>query len=58
MKISKIKIKNYRWIREQELNFDKYNTLVWKKDCWKSTIINAIKLFFNNDKGSEKDFNC
>lgn len=58
MKISKIKIKNYRWIREQELNFDKYNTLVWKNDCWKSTIINAIKLFFNNEKVSEKDFNC
>lgn len=58
MFISKISIKNYRWIKNQELCFDKYNTLVWRNDCGKSTIINAIKLFFGNEKVFEKDFNC
>lgn len=57
MHISEIYIKNYRGIKEETLKFNKYNTLVWKNDCGKSTIINAIKLFFNDDKVTKKDFN-
>lgn len=57
MYISKIYIKNYRWIKEETLKFNSYNTLVGKNDCWKSTIINAIKLFFIDDKVTNKDYN-
>jgi len=57
MHISKIYIKNYRGIKEETLKFNKYNTLVWKNDWGKSTIINAVKLFFNDDKVTKKDFN-
>ncbi len=55
--ISKIHIKNYRGIVEQELIFTKYNTLIGRNDCGKSTIINAIKLFFSEEKATKKDFN-
>ena len=57
MYISKISIKNFRGIKNQELNFTRFNTLVGKNDCGKSTIINAIKLFLNDEKVSNKDFN-
>lgn len=57
MYISEINIQNYRWIRNETLHFNRFNTLIWKNDCWKSTIINAIKLFFNDEKASQKDFN-
>jgi predicted ATP-dependent endonuclease of OLD family len=57
MYISKIIIKNYRGIKNESLDFDKFNTLIGKNDCGKSTIINAIKMFFNDEKASPKDFN-
>jgi putative ATP-dependent endonuclease of the OLD family len=57
MYISKIKIQNYRGIKLQELQFTSYNTLVGKNDCGKSTIINAIKMFFNDEPANQKDFN-
>lgn len=57
MYISEINIQNYRWIKNETLYFDRFNTLIGKNDCWKSTIINAIKLFFNDEKASQKDFN-
>lgn len=57
MLIKKIEIKNYRGIKNQTLNFTNFNTLIGKNDCGKSTIINAIKLFFNDEKVSIKDFN-
>jgi len=57
MYISKIKISNYRGIKSQELDFQRFNALVGKNDCGKSTVINAIKLFFDDAKASTKDFN-
>lgn len=57
MYISKIDIKNYRGIKSDTLYFTKFNTFVGKNDCGKSTVINAIKLFFNDEKVSQKDFN-
>ncbi len=57
MYLSKIKIINFRGINLQELAFTRFSTLVGKNDCGKSTIINAIKLFFNDEKANRKDFN-
>lgn len=57
MYISNISIKNYRGIKHETLKFTRFNTLIGRNDCGKSTIINAIKLFFNDEKVSEKDFN-
>ena len=57
MYISQIDIKNYRGIREETLKFSNFNTLIGRNDCGKSTIINAIKLFFNDEKITQKDFN-
>jgi putative ATP-dependent endonuclease of OLD family len=58
MYISKISIKNFRGIKFQVLEFTKFNSLIGKNDCGKSTIINAINFFFNDEKAnSNKDFN-
>jgi len=57
MHISRITIKNYRGIRNQSLKFSKFNALIGKNDCGKSTVINAIKLFFDDSKATPKDFN-
>jgi predicted ATP-dependent endonuclease of OLD family len=58
MYISRISIKNFRGIKNQTLEFTKYNSLIGKNDCGKSTIINAINFFFNDEKASSnKDFN-
>ena len=48
MKISKISIKNFRWIKDC-IDLIPWNltTLVWKNDSWKSTMIYAIKAFFD-----------
>ncbi len=56
--ISKISITNFRGIKNQTLEFTKFNSLSGKNDCGKSTIINAINLFFSEEKASrDKDFN-
>jgi predicted ATPase len=60
MKLSKIKIKNYRGILdEQELHFGDFSTLVGGNDAGKSIVLHAINLFLNDEKIDKKDFhNC
>lgn len=52
MKISKIRIKNFRGYKEtSEIEFGNLTTIVGKNDIGKSTILEALDIFFNKSKG-------
>lgn len=62
MKLKSIKIKNFRgYHNETELQFDDLTALVGKNDVGKSSILEALDIFFNENKGIIKldkdDFN-
>lgn len=49
MKYKKIRIKNFKWIHDVEVDFS-YNrilTLVWLNESWKTTILEAINLYYS-----------
>jgi len=45
VKIQKIRIKNFRALKEVELQFDQINIFVGKNDAGKSTVLKALNLF-------------
>lgn len=52
MKISKIKLKNFRWYRtETAFPVKDMNIVLWKNDAWKSSILEALDIFFNDGDG-------
>lgn len=52
MKISKIRIKNFRGYKEiSEIEVGDLTTIVGKNDIGKSTILEALDIFFNKSKG-------
>ena len=52
MKLKSIKIKNFRgYHNETELQFDDLTALVGKNDVGKSSILEALDIFFNENKG-------
>jgi predicted ATP-dependent endonuclease of OLD family len=52
MKIKKVKIKNFRsYKNEIEINFGNLTAFVGKNDIGKSTILEALDVFFNENKG-------
>ena len=52
MKLTKLKLKNFRGYREETIiNFDDLTAFVGKNDVGKSTILEALDIFFN-DKNS------
>lgn len=52
MKISKIRIKNFRGYKEtNEINTENLTTIVGKNDIGKSSILEALDIFFNKSKG-------
>ncbi|MBL4746196.1 MAG: ATP-binding protein [Flavobacteriaceae bacterium] len=52
MKISKIKLENFRSYREESvIDFNNLNVFVGKNDFGKSTILEALDIFFNEGKG-------
>ena len=54
MKISKIRIKNYRGIKNSGwIEFDRLNAIVGKNDAGKSSILHAINDFYNESKLAE-----
>lgn len=62
MKLKSIKIKSFRGYRnETELQFDNLTALVGKNDVGKSSVLEALDIFFNENKGVIKldteDFN-
>ena len=51
MKIDSIKLKNFRGYRsETEINFNDLTVFVGKNDIGKSTILEALDIFFNDGK--------
>lgn len=55
MKIDSIKLKNFRGYRsETEINFNDLTVFVGKNDIGKSTILEALDIFFNDGKGTIK----
>lgn len=55
MKIDTLKIKNFRgYYGEFSINFDNFTALVGKNDVGKSTIMEALDIFFNDGKGIVK----
>ena len=52
MKIKQIKLKNFRAYKEETIiNFSDLNVFVGKNDIGKSTILEALDIFFNENKG-------
>lgn len=50
MKLAKISLKNFRGYTEVEVNFDEnFNFIIGKNDVGKSTILEALEIFFNNE---------
>lgn len=55
MKIQKIKIKNFRSYKDEvEIEFDDLTAFVGKNDIGKSTVLEALDIFFNDGKGVVK----
>lgn len=58
MRIKSVKIKNFRsYINEIQINFDNFTTIIGKNDAGKSTILEALDIFFNDAKYDEYDTN-
>jgi len=50
MKLAKLSLKNFRGYAEIDVNFDEnFNVIIGKNDVGKSTILEALEIFFNND---------
>jgi predicted ATP-dependent endonuclease of OLD family len=55
MKLAKLKIKNFRGYKDEvEIGFDNLTAFVGKNDIGKSTILEALDIFFNEGKGVVK----
>lgn len=53
MKITKLKIENFRSYRDQEINLSNYNCFIGANSSGKSTVINALNLFFRENNNSQ-----
>ena len=50
MKLKKLKLKNFRSYKNLEIDFDdNINVIIGKNDVGKSTVMEALEIFFNND---------
>ncbi|QKF77438.1 ATP-binding protein [Arcobacter defluvii] len=50
MKLKKLRLENFRSYRELDINFDyNMNIIIGKNDVGKSTVMEALEIFFNND---------
>lgn len=59
IRIQKLRLKNFKGIKELEINFEGKNTNIYGKNATgKTTIFDAFKwLFFDKDSSDRKDFN-
>lgn len=48
MRLSKLRIKNFRCFKEQDISFDAYSCLVGANGSGKSTVLMALNVFFRN----------
>ena len=50
MKLKSVTIQNFRCFKESKtVEFENLTTLIGKNDIGKSTILEALEIFFNND---------
>ena len=55
MKLEKMILKNFRGYKgKTEINFDNLTVLIGKNDIGKSTVLEALDIFFNDGKGTTK----
>ena len=55
MKISQVKISNFRGYKDEtSINFEELTVFVGKNDIGKSTVLEALDVFFNEGKGVVK----
>lgn len=58
LKITKMRIKNFRAFIDEEVCFDDFNCIIGKNDVGKSTVFAALEWFFDVDKKlNEQDLN-
>jgi len=55
MKIESIKIENFRSFKDETIFFDDYTCFVGANGCGKSTVLNALNIFFRQDKDCATD---
>lgn len=54
MKLKSLTLKNFRSYRDVKIDFDNLTAFVGKNDVGKSTILEALDIFFNDSKGTIK----
>lgn len=54
--ITRIRIHNFRTILDQEISVQKFSLLIGPNNAGKSTILNAIRLFYGDINWSKEDF--
>lgn len=57
MKLVKCKIENFRSYENTEFNFSDLSVIIGKNDVGKSTLFDALDIFFENNKALEDDVN-
>src|SRR5271169_4493989 len=55
MKLTKLRIENFRCFRDQTISFEDYTCLVGPGGSGKSTILTALRVFFRDTAGSPTD---
>ena len=57
MKLSELKIKNFRMYQEERVfNFYDFTSIIGANNCGKSTLLRAIEIFLNQDKPTDSDW--
>ena len=49
MKLKKVRIENFRCYKDITVDFDALTTIIGKNDIGKSSILEALEIFFNNE---------
>lgn len=57
MKIESVRIENYRSFKDETVYFDDYTCFVGPNGAGKSTVLNALNVFFKQNKDCKTDFN-
>lgn len=57
MKLVRCKLENFRSYKNVEFNFSRLSVIVGKNDVGKSTLFDALDIFFENNKALEDDVN-